>query len=184
MEDEGRDVYAMSNTPLSLFALSTKTIGYIGDQFPLIYEEMKKGALDRFKYQEFKIAHFMRHFISRAIDGNNQEFDVENESQITEIDVYDYKLERNIDLLDQFVKHNLCQLPSGVKSQGHGIILNEALQAQIERGYPISNDQIMVLKKIYRSNPVRESKIQDMIDEYIFHKPVANSDSEEANSPG
>lgn len=54
---------------------------------------MVANAIRRFKFQELQIANNLRQYLARAADGNNKQFGIENNSDITEIEMTNFKLE-------------------------------------------------------------------------------------------
>lgn len=92
---EGRHTSAISTCPSSLFILSSDVIKTISIEFGSIYQEMEESAIQRFKFHELWIANNLRKYLARAVDGHNEEFDVEKYSDITDLNTYSYEIEKD-----------------------------------------------------------------------------------------
>jgi hypothetical protein len=95
---------------------------------------MKENALRRFKFQELYISNSLRKYLSRAVDGENLEYEVENYSDITNIEEYDKQLYYDEDQLGSLLKRNLLRLPPGVMVQSKGLLVQEAIKDKKEAG--------------------------------------------------
>lgn len=110
---DGRDTMAISTTNSNVFKMDMDTLAIIQKDYNSIFGELKKDAILRFKMLQISIANQLRHYISRAIDGDNDEFGIESSDEITDIEEIFEEIMIHPERIDYILEYNLRRLPTG-----------------------------------------------------------------------
>lgn len=102
---------------------------------------MKTNAIKRFKYQQLLVANSLRSYISRAIDGNNDQFGIETSSQITDKEAMVEELDDNPEALDELLEYNLRRLPKGFNLKGYLLLMQSAIEERVRSGDKLTDEQ-------------------------------------------
>lgn len=176
-KDSGRDVFAITmSNQAGVYVLNIKAIMMIKEDFPDIFNELSTKGCSRFMYQEIQIAHALRKYLAIAVDGKNDEFCVEHDVEISDMEEYEeILLEADTEKLRDMLLKNLSKLPDGVKLPSQRMMIDDMVNKRKKLGKSIQDDQIELIKRLFFEQPLSAKNLSKMIDNDILSKHLVHT---------